>query len=79
MLQRHILYVANTKIYVAKTNFICCKDNIMRRGAKKYMLQRHIVHVAKTYIICCKDKKHGARAERARRGLFRPKRDILIL
>ena len=80
MLQRHILYVAKTKsicckdkiymllrqnVYVAKTKSICYKD-------KAYMWQRHNLYVVKT------KKKHGARAERARRGFFLTKRDILI-
>ena len=42
------------------------------------MLQRQNLYVAKTKYICCKDKKHGARAERARRGFFLPEKDILI-
>ena len=41
MLQRHI--------YVAKTKFIGCNDNI-------YMLQRQNEYVAKTKCICYKDK-----------------------
>ena len=43
------------------------------------MLQIHRLYVANTYIICCKDKKHGARAGRARRGFFLPNRDIVFL
>ena len=42
MLQRHILYVGNPNLYVAKTKFICCKDKI--------------VYVAKTKCICYTDK-----------------------
>ena len=36
------------------------------------MLQRQNLYVAKTKIVCREDKKHGARAERARRGFFSP-------
>ena len=51
-------------VYVAKTKFICCQDRIN-------MLQRQNLYVVKT-------NKHGARAERARRGFFLPEKDILI-
>ena len=32
------------------------------------------LYVIKTKFICCRDKKLGARAERARRGFFSPKK-----
>ena len=68
-------------VYVAKTKFICYRDKCI--GYKEmYMLSRQNVYVIKTRFICSKDKnlyvvntkKHGARAERARRGFFSPKK-----
>ena len=38
------------------------------------MLYKHNLYVIKTKFICCRDKKLGARAERARRGFFSPKK-----
>ena len=38
------------------------------------MLYKHNLYVIKTKLICCRDKKLGARAERARRGFFSPKK-----
>ena len=43
-----------------------------------YMLRRQNLHVAKTKFICCKDKKLGARAERARRGLFFSQKETFL-
>ena len=38
------------------------------------MLYKQNLYVIKTTFICCRDKKLGARAERARRGFFPPKK-----
>ena len=69
MLQRHILYVAKTKFICYKDKFICYKDKKLYFIKTKfiYMQQRQNLYVAKT-------QKHGARAERARRGFFSPRK-----
>ena len=38
------------------------------------MLYKQNLDAIKTKFICCRDKKLGARAERARRGFFLPKK-----
>ena len=43
------------------------------------MLYKQNLYAIKTNFICCRDKKLGARAERARRGFFLPKRDIHLV
>ena len=72
MLQRQNVYVIKTNVYRIKTKFIRCKNKFIRYKDKLYRWQRQNLYVVKT-------NKHGARAERARRGFFLPEKDIIIL
>ena len=80
-LQRQTLYVAKTKFICYKDKcicyrekYVCYKDKIYVLWRQIYMLYKHNLYVIKTKFICCRDKKLGARAERARRGFFSPKK-----
>ena len=84
MLQRQSLYAAKTNLYVIKTNLYVTERNMyvikirFMCYKEEFMLYKQDLYVIKTKFICCKDKKHGARAERARRGFFLPEKDIII-
>ncbi len=65
------LYAIKTNVNVIKTTFICCKTNL-------YVIKTKFIRSKDNIYMLSRQKKHGARAERARRGFCLPEKDIII-